>query len=125
MYTLVFSFVLSSVVNIVRNGGYAVRGMLIITEKPEEAARDIMRTVTRGATVLHGEGAYTGSEKRVLYIVLSPQEVVIVKEVMRELDPRAFISIMNVHEVVGEGFTYDAEKRKMLKRLNQQALGEL
>jgi uncharacterized membrane-anchored protein YitT (DUF2179 family) len=93
----------------VQNGGYAVRGMLIITENPDEVANRIMDVTMRGATFLKGKGAYSNADKKSVYVVLTPQEVITVKALMSDLDPRAFISIINVHEVVGEGFTFDAD----------------
>ena len=60
LYTLVASFVYSQVLTIVQNGGYTVRGMLIITQKSEEAASAILNEINRGVTFLNGQGAYSG-----------------------------------------------------------------
>ena len=104
LYTLVASFVYSQVLTIVQNGGYTVRGMLIITQKSEDAAAAILSHINRGVTYLRGQGAYSGKEHNVLYVVLNPSEVREVKGIMAELDPDAFISIIDVDEVISSDF---------------------
>lgn len=104
LYTLVASFVYSQVLTIVQNGGYTVRGMLIITQKSEDAATAILNHINRGVTYLRGQGAYSGKEHNVLYVVLNPSEVREVKGIMAELDPDAFISIIDVDEVISSDF---------------------
>lgn len=110
LYTLVASFVYSQVLTIVQNGGYTVRGMLIITQKSEEAASAILNEINRGVTFLNGQGAYSGEDKNVLYVVLNPTEVREVKVIMAELDPEAFISIIDVDEVVSSDFNIRRKK---------------
>lgn len=104
LYTLVASFVYSQVLTIVQNGGYTVRGMIIITQKSQEAADAILNGINRGVTYLNGQGAYSGNEKNILYVVLNPGEVRDVKAIMADLDPDAFISITDVDEVVSSDF---------------------
>lgn len=104
LYTLVASFVYSQVLTIVQNGGYTVRGMIIITQKSQEAADAILNDINRGVTYLNGQGAYSGNEKNILYVVLNPGEVRDVKAIMADLDPDAFISIIDVDEVVSSDF---------------------
>ena len=104
LYTLVASFVYSQVLTIVQNGGYTVRGMIIITHKSQEAADAILNGINRGVTYLNGQGAYSGNEKNILYVVLNPGEVRDVKAIMADLDPDAFISIIDVDEVVSSDF---------------------
>lgn len=104
LYTLVASFVFSQVLAVVQNGGYTVRGMLIVTSKSAEAATAILQEINRGVTYLHGEGAYSGRQQKVLYVALNPSEVRDVKEIMVQIDPDAFISIIDVDEVVSSDF---------------------
>lgn len=110
LYTLVASFVYSQVLTIVQNGGYTVRDMLIITQKSEEAASAILNEINRGVTFLNGQGAYSGEDKNVLYVVLNPTEVREVKVIMAELDPDAFISTIDVDEVVSSDFNIRRKK---------------
>ncbi|HHQ6358198.1 TPA: YitT family protein [Streptococcus agalactiae] len=104
LYTLVASFVFSQVLTNVENGGYTVRGMIIITKESESAAATILHEINRGVTFLWGQGAYSGREHDVLYVALNPSEVRDVKEIMADLDPDAFISVINVDEVISSDF---------------------
>ncbi|WP_438832212.1 YitT family protein [Streptococcus pluranimalium] len=104
LYTLIASFVFSQVLTVVQNGGYMVRGMLIITKESDKAASAILQEINRGVTYLQGKGAYTGRGFDVLYVVLNPNEVRDVKDILAELDPDAFISVLNIDEVVSSDF---------------------
>lgn len=115
MYTLIASFIAMQVINLIQNGGYTVRGMLIITNKHAEVAKAIIEEIGRSATYLHGEGAYTGQSKEILYVVLNPGEIQEVKEVLAIVDPNAFSSIINVHEVIGD-FSPTRGRYKELKK---------
>lgn len=115
VYTLLASFVAAQVIGFVQNGGYAVRGMLIVTDKHEEVSKAILAEIGRGATYLHGEGAYSGRDKEVLYVVLNPREIQDVKQILAIIDPKAFASVINVHEVVGD-FTYPKSRFKEIKK---------
>jgi len=81
-----------------------VRTALIITAQPDLVAQKILIEMERGVTVLPARGAYTGEARTVLYCVVSRSEVVQVKSLVREADPRAFLVIGQAHEVLGEGF---------------------
>lgn len=111
MYTVIMVFVVSQIIDLVQSGGYAVRGMLIITKNPDLIAKTILDEIGRGATYLHAQGAYSRKDMRMLYVVLNPQEMNYVKAVLNQVDPQAFISIINVHEVIGEGFTWDVRRK--------------
>ena len=106
MYTVIASFVFSQVVAVVQNGGYTVRGMLIISSKYAAISQKITDEIGRGATYLKAEGVYSGQDTKVIYVVLSPIQVQAVKGILAEIAPDAFVSIINVHEVIGSGFTY-------------------
>lgn len=106
MYTVIASFVFSQVVAVVQNGGYTVRGMLIISSNYAAISQKITDEIGRGATYLKAEGVYSGQDTKVIYVVLSPIQVQAVKGILAEIDPDAFVSIINVHEVIGSGFTY-------------------
>lgn len=114
MYALIASFMFTQVVNVIQKGGYSVRGMLIISNHSEGIAREIMSRLGRGVTYLKGEGAYSGSEKNVLYVALSPQEVREAKELIYALDEHAFVSVITIDEVHSPEFI--ASRSKYRKR---------
>ncbi|MFC3927038.1 YitT family protein [Streptococcus caprae] len=104
VYTLIASFVFSQVLTMVEKGGYSVRGMLIISKASEQIAATILSEINRGVTYLNGSGAYSGKDVKVLYVALNPSEVLIVKDIVAEQDPDAFVSVLNVEEVVSSDF---------------------
>ena len=76
----------------------------IITTKPEEIENYITGTLRRGATELHGEGAYTHEGRTVVLTVMKRHEGVMLRRYVREVDPQAFVLILNTCEIVGKGF---------------------
>lgn len=76
----------------------------IITTKPEEIEAYITGTLRRGATELHGEGAYTHEGRTVLLTVMKRHEAVQLRRFVKQVDPHAFVLIINTGEIVGKGF---------------------
>lgn len=77
---------------------------LIVSDKPEAIAAQISIKLERGATFLHGEGAYTGDKKKVVLAVVKKRELSELKELVMETDPKAFLIVQEAHQVMGEGF---------------------
>ena len=76
----------------------------IITTKPDEIEKYITGTLRRGATELHGEGAYTHEGRTVVLTVMKRHEGVMLRRYVRQVDPQAFVLILNTCEIVGKGF---------------------
>jgi uncharacterized membrane-anchored protein YitT (DUF2179 family) len=77
---------------------------MIVTREPEAVSSRILDELERGVTVLEGTGAYTGTERPVLYCVILRVEVATLKAIVQEVDPQAFMVIGVAHEALGEGF---------------------
>lgn len=104
MYTLVAVFVGARVIDIVQEGAYSAKGAFIISNKPDEIAKSVTEKMNRGITVFHAYGYYTKQSRDVLYCIVSRNEIVQLKSIIRKLDPNAFVSIIDVKDVTGEGF---------------------
>ena len=76
----------------------------IITTKPAEIETYITQTLKRGATELHGEGAYTHEGRTVLMTVMTRREAILLRRYVKQIDPSAFVLIMNTGEIIGKGF---------------------
>ena len=85
-------------------GGDYNKALIIISEKHEEISHKILVDLERGGTYLKGSGMSTGSDKHIIYTVVSRREVAILEEFISEIDPDAFITVMDTHEILGEGF---------------------
>ncbi|WP_102274771.1 YitT family protein [Cytobacillus massiliigabonensis] len=113
MYTLVCVFVGARVIDFMQEGAYSARGAMIISDHNDEIAAKIMNDMERGVTVLKGHGSFTKKEREVLYCVVGKNEIVRLKNVITSVDPHAFVSVSVVHDVLGEGFTLDENKKPL------------
>lgn len=104
LYAIVMLYISGIAAEVALEGSNVVRTALIITTQPEAVTRQILENMERGVTVLSGTGAYTGSDRPVLYCVITRSEVTQLKTLVSEIDPRAFIVIGQAHEALGEGF---------------------
>ncbi len=111
MYTLVAVFIGARVIDFVQEGAYAARGAFIISKFQNEIADRISVDMDRGVTVLRGFGHFTKADREVLYCVVGRNEIVRLKNIITSIDPHAFVSVTEVHDVMGEGFTLDEQKR--------------
>lgn len=80
------------------------KAFMIISNQPDNLRDGITKEVKRGVTFLQGKGGYTNEDKNVLLVVVSKNEEVHLKKVIKSIDPCAFIIVSDVHEVLGEGF---------------------
>jgi uncharacterized membrane-anchored protein YitT (DUF2179 family) len=104
LYGLIVIYMSGLVAELVSEGSSVVRTALVITDKPDEIAAQVMEQLERGVTFLYGKGAYTGTDRTILYCVVSRPEVSLIKGIVSEIDPDAFVEIGQANEVLGEGF---------------------
>ncbi|WAH35134.1 YitT family protein [Alicyclobacillus dauci] len=116
MYSLVALFVSSRVIDFVIEGAQSGKALTIISENHSAIVAAIHEQLERGTTLLQAMGGYTGQSRQVVYCVVAREEVVRVQRIVHEVDPKAFVTVSNVHEVLGEGFTYDVTVNSPLKR---------
>ena len=116
MYTLLASFILSRAMDTVQQGAYSARGLLIISDKYEQIGQMIDLKLERGFTYFKALGGYKQDEKRVIYVVVAPREIPAIKQLIKQEDPNAFVSILEVHEALGEGFTYKQKRHHFFIR---------
>lgn len=104
LYAAVAMFICGKVIDAVVDGPRAARAAYIISEEHDAIAHEIMHAVDRGCTKLEARGMWSGTERPVLFCVLSRSEAVWLKQIVAECDPKAIVVISEVHEVFGEGF---------------------
>ncbi|MBC2723417.1 MAG: YitT family protein, partial [Desulfosporosinus sp.] len=108
LYTLVMIFVFGRVLDLIQSGVPA-KSITIISDRSKELVDRIMIDLGRGATFLHGRGAYSCEAKDIIICVVSLPEIGRLKRAVREIDPHAFIIIQNAGEVFGSGFISNEE----------------
>lgn len=104
MYSLVAYFIAFKVIDTVIEGLDESKAVMIVSDRPTEIADALMARLGRGVTVLHGEGGYTKERKDVLYSVITRLEMAKLKSIIDEIDEGAFVTINDVHEVMGGRF---------------------
>lgn len=109
LYGLVALYVCSIVMDRVLYGLNKDKFAYIISNRPKDIADAIIRDLDRGVTLLQGQGAYSGADKRVLLCAFKNRQIVALKQLVKEIDPDAFLIVSEAYEVFGEGF---AENKK-------------
>lgn len=104
MYSLIAYFIAFKIIDLTIEGLDESKAVMIITEEPDTIAEVLMARLGRGVTFLEGRGAYTGLSKSVLYSVVTRLEIAKLKAIIDEIDENAFVTIHDVHEVMGGKF---------------------
>lgn len=101
MYSVLVYFITYKVIDIVLDGLNESKSVNIISNKAEKIGNDIIKNLDISVTYMKGRGGYTGEDRDIIYCVISRLELVKLKELVKEIDPSAFIAVENVHEVEG------------------------
>ncbi len=104
LYSLISLFLASKVCDFVLTFGKSAKKIEILSVKSEYIADKILTKFSRGVTGIHSRGMYSGTDRLMLMCVISPRELPRLTNFVRQCDPRAFICISDVREVLGEGF---------------------
>ncbi len=101
LYTLIYLYVSSQIIDVVVMGLSRRKAVFIISGEWEAISGRVMKEIDRGLTILQGEGGYSGQRRRVLYTVVSFRELGLLKQIIREADPSAFVVVTDTREVMG------------------------
>ena len=94
----------SYVFNNVLYGGDSARLTFIISDRPEQIVSRLLDELSIGASYVNGSGAFTGTEKRIIMCAAKNRTFPLVKQIVHEEDPRAFLIVSSANEIYGEGF---------------------
>ncbi|WP_040213303.1 YitT family protein [Clostridium polynesiense] len=104
LYSMLSVILNGVVINKVISGFNSCKEVMIMSGKIDKIKKYITVDMDRGCTILKGEGGYTGAETQVIYCVLGARELIRLKRYIREIDEKAFVTVNEAHEVMGEGF---------------------
>lgn len=104
LYALIGLYVTSKTIDLIQVGFGRSKMAMIITNKQEEVRQGILHKIDRGVTKLSAYGGFTEFERPVLMCVVDQTEFTKLKQLVRSIDPAAFVVVMDAAEVLGEGF---------------------
>lgn len=104
LYSIIALYLCSAVIDRVVYGMDYAKVAMIITEKHEEISKAICDKLDRGVTLLRGMGYYIREDRLVVLSAVKRQQLAELKEIVMEIDPKAFIILQDAHQVLGDGF---------------------
>ncbi len=110
MYSILTYFIASKVIDIVMEGMNSSKSVRIISDNTREIGNALIEKLDISVTYLKGVGGYSGLEKDIIYCVISRLELPKMIEIAKEIDPNAFVSVVDVHETYGGRFRKKVDK---------------
>lgn len=104
LYAIVTLYLSSKVIDAILEGVNFAKAVFIISDESDRIADKILHDLDRGVTALKGTGMYTRTDKQVLLCVVDRGQMPMLKQIVKEIDERAFIILTDIREVLGEGF---------------------
>jgi len=104
MYSWIIIFIEGKIIDMMVEGATVHKTMMIISDKCDDLRDKIIVDMKRGATLFTGKGMFQGKEKNMIYTTVTRREMVILKKHISEVDPKAFVNVVDSNEILGEGF---------------------
>lgn len=104
MFSMIAYYIAFKVIDLTLEGFDESKSCWIISDHYQDISAAIVARLGRGVTLLHGEGGYTGEQKKVIFCVITRLEEAKLKSIVTELDPVAFLAVGNIHDVKGGRF---------------------
>jgi uncharacterized membrane-anchored protein YitT (DUF2179 family) len=104
IYSIIIIFIESKVIDLVVDGIKSYKTALIVTDKMEVVKNYILHDMHRGGTCITGEGLYNGTERKMIYVTMERADFVKLRANLRNLDPSAFVNVIDSAEIMGKGF---------------------
>ena len=109
LYEVVFMVVCGFIMDTTIFSGFNKRAVYVISEKCEEIKEILLKDFARGVTSIRVIGEYSKQDKKMIFCLMSSMEYMRLRNVIEEIDPKAFFYCMRASEVRGEGFSYESE----------------
>jgi uncharacterized membrane-anchored protein YitT (DUF2179 family) len=104
LYSMIVIYITGRAVDLILEGENYNKALFIVSDKYEDIRQKIIFDLGRGGTYLKGVGMFTNAEKNIIFTVVSRREAAILEEHINLVDPKAFITVMDASEILGEGF---------------------
>jgi uncharacterized membrane-anchored protein YitT (DUF2179 family) len=110
LYSWIVIYVTGKTIDIVLQGMSVDKTLFIVSDKFTEIRDRIINDLHRGGTYIPGKGMYNGSDKTIIFTVVNRREMALLEEYIHEIDPTAFLTVLEANEILGEGFKSLKEK---------------
>lgn len=110
LYSILSLWVSGKVIDIYMEGLNINKAVLVISNKNDVIEEKILFGLGRGGTLFDVKGMYSKEDKKLIFTVINRREVAILKDFIKDIDPEAFIVVVDAHETIGEGFKSIHEK---------------
>jgi len=110
LYSWLTIFIMGKIIDLMIEGIGSDKAVYIVSDHHEEIRDKIINEINRGGTYLRGEGMYSGTEKKIIYTVVDRKELILLQQCVHEIDPEAFMTVIEVAETLGKGFRSLKEK---------------
>ncbi len=111
-YSLIVIFITGKVIDLILEGINYDKVLFIISDKTEEIREKIITDLGRGGTLIDAKGMFQKKDKTIIFTVVNRREVAILQEFIHSVDNKAFVTVINANEILGEGFKSLNEKVK-------------
>ena len=110
LYSWIVIFITGRVIDGVLEGINYEKSLFIISDKHEEIREKIISGLNRGGTIIEGKGMYNKADRKIIFTVINRRELAMLEEYIQEIDPKAFLTVFDASEILGEGFKSLQEK---------------
>ena len=104
LYSWIVIYITGKVIDAVMQGVSYDKALFIISEKYDEIREKIIKDLNRGGTLINGVGMYKGLDKKIIFTNVNRREQGVLQDFIKEIDPNAFMTVIDAHEVLGNGF---------------------
>lgn len=104
LLTIMMLYIVTKTMEFIIEGYNTKKAVTIISRNPDAIAQQINNKMGRGVTVYSGQGYYYKEDKKILFVIITRQEIIKLKRIVQATDEKAFVAIHDVRDVFGEGF---------------------
>lgn len=104
LYSGIAVFVMTKIIDFILDGAKYAKAIFVISDKYEDIYKYILNDIKRGVTLVDAKGAYSGSERKIIFCIANKREIPMIKENIKKLDDKAFVIVSTVSEAIGQGF---------------------
>ncbi len=110
LYSLIVIFITGKVIDVVMEGFSYEKTLFIVSNKYEEISQKILEDLNRGGTLIEGKGMYKQDEKKIIFVNVTRREMAVLHDYINDIDPDAFVTVIEASEILGKGFRPLGEK---------------